>query len=227
MKKNKLFIALAIALCSSVVMADDEKIDYTLTVKSWHNALNVANKDTNLTLQAANGPIIGLTARKGDYFVTGTTMLESSYHTVSQPGSTWLARKDMDFAFGYRYTPNISLIVGYKTIWMKDGSYTNWLEKHSGLYYGIAGFKLLNDTTFVYGNFSYLPKASDSGTSQVDVINSTKMQTYEAGLGYALTNSTQITAGFRSQQVKDYNVTQSRSETATMKGFLVGMNVNF
>ena len=61
MKMNKLLIAFAVAACSTAVMADDEKIDYSLSVKTWHNSLYVANKDTNLTLQAANSPIIGLT----------------------------------------------------------------------------------------------------------------------------------------------------------------------
>jgi hypothetical protein len=223
MKKHKLLIALAIAACSTVAMADEEKIDYSLSVKSWHNSINVANKDTNITTQAANGPIIGITARKGDYFVTASSMLESSYRYQT----VWLARKDIDYAFGYRYNQNVSLILGYKTVTMKDGSYSDWLEKHSGIYYGVSGFKLVTDAAFVYGNFSYMPKMKDSGTSSVDVINSSKFMNYEAGLGYALSNSSQLTVGFRTQQVKDYNVTQSRSEKSTMKGIVAGVNVNF
>ena len=227
MKKNKLIIALAIATCASAVMADDDKIDYSLSVKTWHNTLYVANKDTNITLQAANSPIIGLTAKKGDYFVTVQTMVESSYHTVSSSTSTWLARKDLDFAFGYRYNPNISLIAGYKTLWMKDGSQTDWLERHSGVYFGVAGFKPVTDSVFAYGNFTYAPSMSNQGTASIDVTNSIKFMNYEVGAGYTLTNTSQLVAGFRTQQVKDYNVTQSRSEKAIMKGITLGLNVNF
>jgi len=228
MKKNKLLIALAIAACSTAVIADDEKIDYSLSVKTWHNNLYVANKDTNITLQAANSPIIGLTAKKGDYFVTVQTMMESSYHTVSSPtNSTWLARKDLDFAFGYRYNPNVSLIAGYKTLWMKDGSQTNWLERHSGVYFGVAGFKPVTDSVFAYGNFTYAPSMSNEGTSVIDNTNSIKFMNYEVGAGYTLTNTSQLIAGLRTQQVKDYNVTMSRSEKVVMKGLILGVNVNF
>jgi hypothetical protein len=223
MKKNLFVVAIALSVTSIVAMADEEKIDYSLTVKSWHNAINVANKDDNITTQAANGPIIGITAKKGDYFVTASTMLESSYRYTN----VWLARKDVDFAFGYRYNQNVSLIVGHKTLYMKDGSYTDWLEKHAGVYLGVAGFKLLNDATFVYGNLSYAPSMSSSGTSSIDVTNSAKFTTYEAGLGYTLSNSSQLTIGYRSQQAKDYNVTKSRSQTATMKGIIAGVNINF
>jgi hypothetical protein len=46
MKKNKLLIAFAFAACSGAVMADD-KIDYSLSVKSWQNNINVSNTSTN------------------------------------------------------------------------------------------------------------------------------------------------------------------------------------
>jgi hypothetical protein len=49
----------------------------------------------------------------------------------------------------------------------------------------------------------------------------------EIGLGYVLNNTTQLTAGYRYQQSKLYNITQSRNETNTMRGLLAGVNVNF
>jgi hypothetical protein len=68
---------------------------------------------------------------------------------------------------------------------------------------------------------------SSSGTSQVDTVNNFKLSNYELGTGYATSNSTQLTLGYRNQVATDYNVTRSRSEKFSLSGIIFGVNVNF
>jgi predicted porin len=69
---------------------------------------------------------------------------------------------------------------------------------------------------------------SQKKTAQADTVTNMKAVNYEVGAGYALSNSSQLTFGYRIQDMKSTNTTQSnRTETTTMKGFLVGANINF
>lgn len=219
--KNKLLIALAIASCATSVMADEE-IKYSLAIKSWNNTFNVANPSSNVNTQGNNSPIVTLTAVRGNYFVSANYMLESSYRYRT----VWLSRKDYDYSVGYRYTNNLSFVGGQSILKFKDGSQTNWTETSSGYFLGVAGFEMLNDKIFVTANYKHMPslKVSTTGT---DYYRNMKGFSSEVGLGYVLNNTTQLTAGYRFQQSKLYNITQSRNETNTMRGLLVGMNVNF
>jgi long-subunit fatty acid transport protein len=223
MKKISAVALAALTAISISAKAEGDNIDYSLNIKAWSNSIHVENKDTNVTTMNAVGPLMALTARKGDYFASVTTMMPSSYTYQT----TWLKRRDSDVAVGYKYNQNLSFVGGYKYVSLTDGSQTNWVEQHQGLYVGVSGFKLVGEKTFLYGNLAYLPKLKDSGTPQVDITNSSKFMSYEYGAGYALTNSTQLTLGYRTQIVKDYNVTKARSEKSTMQGLLMGVNVNF
>jgi long-subunit fatty acid transport protein len=53
------------------------------------------------------------------------------------------------------------------------------------------------------------------------------LTTYELGLGYALTSSTQLVAGYRSQLFKNFNVTDNKNESGSIGGPIIGLNVNF
>lgn len=224
MKSRYLIATLCLSAFVSSVLAAEDKIDYSLSVKSW-------NADIKVDLGAAgsgsttkgNSPIIGLTARKGNYFASVSALLESSYNF----NTATVSRKDFDVSAGFRATENISVIGGYKALTMKDHSISNYVEEHAGAYAGLAGFKLLNNTDFIYGNFWVVPKMTSSGTAAVDKLEDFKAQNYEIGFGRALTPSTQVTVGYRTQEMKTKNITQNRSEVYTMKGFLVGMNANF
>jgi hypothetical protein len=224
MKLNKLMLALVIGACASSVMAAEDKIDYSLSVKSWSSSVNVdIGSAGSGTTSVGNSPILGLTAKKGDYFASVSTLMETSYVF----SSATVARKDFDLGLGYRLNENISLIGGYKSLTMTDHSISNYVEKHAGAYVGLAGFKLLNDTSFLYGNFWVAPSMTSTGTAAVDKLSDFKAQNYEIGFGQALTSSTQVTLGWRNQQMKTNNQTQNRSETYTMKGLIAGLNVNF
>jgi len=221
MKKNKLLTALAIAACSSAVIADEE-INYSLSIKTWNNAINVANTSSNVTTQSINAPLISLVIRKGDYFISASTLLESSYRYKT----VWLARKDFDYALGYRLTDNISVLGGYKMLQSIDGSQTNWTDKNTGYYVGVSGFKMILDQTYAYGNLSYMPSVKTSSTG-TDYYRDQKMTTSELGLGYVLNKNTQLTGGYRFQTFDSYNITQTRSEKLTVRGLLAGVNINF
>lgn len=223
---NKLASISLAALIITPCWADGNEMSYGLGLKAWTNSINVQNQGQgggDITTSNTVAPIVSFTARKGDYFLTFSTLMPSSYtyRTV------WLKRSDKDIALGYRLNENLSLLGGYKSLTFTDGSYSDYVEKHAGFYLGAAAIKFISDKTFIYGNAAYIPKMSNSGTAQVDKLENTSLSNYEAGFGYALTNSTQITLGFRSQTAKDDNITQRRSEKMTMQGVIMGLNVNF
>ena len=68
MKKINLLVYLLITagFFSSNAIADEE-INYSFSVKNWNNKIKMDNGDgsANVTTQAANGPIIGFTAKIG------------------------------------------------------------------------------------------------------------------------------------------------------------------
>ena len=77
MLKNKLLIALAIAVCSSATFADD-KIDYSFSLKNWNNKIKQSNSTNTV-----NGTVISATAKKGDFFITGSRLLPVTYTNSS------------------------------------------------------------------------------------------------------------------------------------------------
>ncbi len=50
---------------------------------------------------------------------------------------------------------------------MTDRTISNYIEEHNGIYVGLAGFKLLNNTDFTYGNYWVAPSMTSSGTAVV------------------------------------------------------------
>ena len=69
MKKNKLLIALATAAFGIGAFAADDEINYSFSLKDWNHKF----KQTSST-EGVNSPIISGTARKGDYFITGSAL---------------------------------------------------------------------------------------------------------------------------------------------------------
>lgn len=231
MYQRNLIVALCFGVCASPAFAAEDKIDYSFSVKAWNTGIDANISGGSTKTSKSNSPVIGLTARKGDYFVSASTLLDTGFVFKSGTANTaTVARKDYDLSLGYRATPNLSVIAGHKSMTMTDHSVTtgHYVETHKGLYYGVAGFKLLTDQDFVYGNFWIAPKMSTSGTPVIDISDNVKVQNYEIGFGRALTPTTQFTVGFRNQQINLNNMSkQGRKETFTMEGVLVGLNVNF
>ena len=77
MKKNKLLIALSIAACSGAAIAND-KIDYSFSLKSWNNKISQGTSTNQV-----NGTVISATAKKGDFFITGSRLLPVTYTNSS------------------------------------------------------------------------------------------------------------------------------------------------
>ena len=69
MENNKLLIALSIAACSGAAIAND-KIDYSFSLKSWNNKISQGTSTNQV-----NGTVISATAKKGDFFITGSRLL--------------------------------------------------------------------------------------------------------------------------------------------------------
>ena len=147
MLKNKLLIALAIAACSGVTMAND-KIDYSFSLKSWNNKISQGNSTNQV-----NGTVISATAKKGDFFITGSRLLPVTYTNSS---GTALIRNDSDIALGWSFSPNLSLLVGKKIIG-SGGSTTGGFNIP---YFGLNGFSSLDEKSFLYGTFTRSPKVS-------------------------------------------------------------------
>ena len=222
MKINKLLIAAAILACSTSVIADNEKIDYSLSIKSWNNVLSTRNSSSSgITTPSQNAPIIAIVARKGDYFVAANALLRSTY-TYS---TSYMSRTDYDIAFGYRATENISILGGYKTLIVVDGSQTNWKETNTGFFIGASGFSSIADQSFAYGNIQYVPNMKHKTTAN-EYYRNQKFTSTEFGLGYIVNKSTQLTGGYRYQIFDSYNITRSRSENAKLDGIIFGLNIN-
>jgi len=203
MKKNKLLIALAIAACSSAVMADD-KIDYSFSLKSWNNKISQGNNTNNV-----NGTVISATAKKGDFFITGSRLLPVTY--TNSEGSSF-GRQDSDIALGWSFSPNLSLLGGKKIIGSSSGSFNI-------PYFGLNGFSSIDEKSFLYGTFTRSPKVSASAT--ITKSGTITFTNYEGGYGYLWDKSTQLTAGYRSQTISNVN------PSATMAGIIFGANFSF
>ena len=207
MKKNKLLIALAIAACATTALADDE-INYSFGLKSWNHKFKQDSVTDN-----TSGTILSATARKGDYFVTGSALMPTTY--TFEAGSN-LIRRDTDIAVGYSLNSNVSLLAGQKRIGVRMYEVDTDSTSNSTIsisYLGLNGFTSIGEQSFLYGTVTRSFKAKDSSNTE-----STKFSSYEAGVGYIINKNTQLTAGYRYQRFSD-------SSTTTLPGIIFGVNI--
>ena len=213
MKKNKLFVALAISAFSNVVMADD-KIDYSFGLKSWNNELKTAN-GTNT--DNASGTIVSATARKGDYFLATSLFNPATY---TQQSGDFMTRRDIDFALGYSLNSNFSALLGSKRVGIRQYS-SGWSSSTISMtYLGINGFTPVGENTFIFGQVTRSIKLNDSSIYAVGV--KTIFTGYEAGYGYILNKNTQLTVGYRDQK---FATNSSSYSSATLSGVIFGVNI--
>jgi len=215
MKKNKLLIALAIAACATTALADDE-INYSLNLKSWNHKI----KDSSTVSSNVSATVISGTARKGQYFLTGSLLMPTTYYFGD---GSYLDRRDADLAVGWSATSNISLLGGAKRIQSNNydfaGSSSSLTSSKFDInYIGVNGFEAIGEKTFVYGTAT----RSLSASKTKDGVKTTGLTftTYEAGFGYVLSKEAQLTAGYRNQALKN-------DGTVTLSGFMVGANFSF
>ena len=196
-------MTLAIAVCSSTTFADD-KIDYSFSLKNWNNKISQGNSTNTV-----NGTVISATAKKGDFFITGSRLLPVTY-TNSE--GTAFGRQDSDIALGWSFSPNLSVLGGKKIIGSSSGSFNI-------PYFGLNGFSSIDEKSFLYGTFTRSPKVSASTT--ITRSGTITFTNYEGGYGYLWDKSTQLTAGYRSQTISNVN------PSATMAGIIFGANFSF
>jgi len=209
MKNSKLLIALAIAASASTAMADEE-INYSFSLKNWNHKLKQSPTNT----ETVNATVISATARKGDYFITGSSLLPTTYAYGS---GTELFRRDIDLALGWSFNPNVSLLAGSKKIGVRSYSTSDGSDSYNinVTYLGANGFTTIGEKSFVYGTYTQSIKGKNT-----DEDNSIKLTTYEGGLGYVLRKDTQLTVGFRNQKFVG-----SSGYTTTIPGIIFGVNV--
>jgi hypothetical protein len=215
MKRNKLLIALAIAACATTALADDE-INYSLNLKSWSHKLKA-----DINSATANGTVLSGTARKGDYFLTGSVLMPTTYYFGN---GSYMDRRDTDIAAGWSIRPNIALLGGVKRILGNSYDFSGTssdltVSKWNFSYVGINGFESIGEKSFVYGTLtrSFNGDRVKGGAKTTGLT----LTTYEAGVGYILSKEAQLTAGYRSQKVG------GDTTNPELSGLLVGANFNF
>jgi len=208
MKKNKLLIAISAALCVSSVLADDD-IVYSFSLKDWNHKFKQRSSST----EAVNAAIVSGTARKGDYFITFSTLLSTTY---SFGYGSELFRRDTDLALGWSVNSNVSLLAGQKNIGVRDYNTSDgWSNYNINLtYLGANGFTSIGEKSFLYGTYtqSIDGKVTDDNSKM-------KFTNYEGGLGYVLSKDTQLTVGYRNQKFV------GTTATTTLPGIIFGINV--
>jgi len=209
-KNNKLLIPLAIAAFTSGAFAADDEINYSFSLKNWGHTF----KQTSST-EGVNSPVISGTAKKGDYFITGSALLPTTY---SFGDGSNLVRRDTDIALGYSINSNVSLLGGQKNILVRTFSTTNVLSQYNiNLnYLGVSGFTSIGEKSFLYGTYT-----NSANGKRKDTNVSVKFNNYEGGLGYVLNKETQLTVGYRSQKFTFAGDTYS----TTLSGLIFGVNI--
>jgi hypothetical protein len=207
MKKNKLLIALAIAACSSAVMADEE-ISYSFGLKSWNHKLKETVQTSN-----TSSTIVSFTAKKGDYFLAASFLQPTTY----SDSSGYFIRKDADIAFGYSLNSNFSALLGTKRLGVTETSGAPTTVNIT--YLGANGFTAIGEKTFLFGQLTRSIKLKDSSVPASSGYSST-FSAYELGLGYVLNKNTQVTAGYRTQ-IFDPN----SGVSTVLPGIIFGVNL--
>ena len=197
MKKNIVFVALGLSAFSIVALADDDKINYSISAKMWNNQIQNTGDPKS---ESANTPIYSLTAKKSEYFVTASFLIPTTYTQYkSDTGLTYTNRRDADLAIGYSLNPNISLLAGHKVIGApRTSSGTRYEETVHFSYIGANGFTSISESQFLYGTLTRSFKGKDTSDG---VTSSPKLTTYEAGYGYLLNRFTQLSVGYRMQKI--------------------------
>jgi len=217
MKMNRLLAALAVATCSTAVMADEE-INYSFNLKNW----NTTFRDATSTSNTSNASIVSFTAKKDVFYFTASAILPATFHFNN---GTYLDRRDTDIAVGWMANSNLSLLGGVKraslTNYDFSGSNTSSTPStYYANYLGINGFKSIGEKQFLFGIATKSLNASRSRSGiKTTGLNYT---TFELGIGHTLSKETQLTIGYRIQDLKFPD-----GGYAKMDGLIFGANFNF
>jgi hypothetical protein len=173
-------------LCGLLVSATSAAKDvvYQASYKVWHNTLATDYRDfsgqTQGKYETANSSVIALSARKNQWFLAGSALLNSDYvlkpevqtGTIELPFTGVSSRRDFDVGLGWSLLPKVSLLVGYKQV---GGTRNYWFKRafpnqpvganlpegdysvHNDLrvkapFVGVSGAQSMYGSFFVYGS---------------------------------------------------------------------------
>lgn len=225
------FAVITIALAGAA-QAQSEDIKFSAGMKAWNHNINihvVNNSGPNKNYDgssnvSATAPLLSLTAKKGDFFITYSTLLTTVY---ALDGGD-IMRNDTDLALGWSFTPGYSVLIGQKTLFTKDNNnVTGWNSnesKEKGYFLGFTGAQVLQDRWYAYESYVHAPNLE-----QKKYVTNEKLSfsTLEAGVGYALDTKTQFSLGYRSQVHKSSDASRLRDETVKVNGLIFGVSHNF
>ena len=225
--KNQV-ISIFVILVSTFAVAQEE-IKWSGSVKVWNASASVVSNSGTRTWNtpSSSSGNISLTGKKENLFVVFSTLLPTSY--VLDYSSTvggYLRREDYDIALGYSFIDNLSLLLGYKNLTYKtDGVSTGTMNSS---YVGLSGSKLVSDRSFLYGTFTTSLAVNDSQSNYGgDTQDNQRNSMFEIGTGYALTNSTQLTLGYRGQYFVRRYASNNNTASDVIQGLIFGVNHNF
>ena len=221
--KNQV-ISIFLLLVSTFAVAQEE-IKWSGSVKVWNASASIKGNGGALTVNAhaSSAGNLSLTGKKGDFFGVVSTLLPTAYPVdYSSTVGGYVRREDYDLALGYSFMPSVAALVGYKNVTYKaDNASAGTM---TAPYIGLTGSKSMNDRSFLYGTVIYAPNLIDNMATADD--KHTFLQ-YELGYGYAITGTTQLTFGYRSQEIAHRYRTTQKWYSDTISGVIFGVNHNF
>ena len=127
-----------------------------------------------------------------------------------------------DLAVGWSMNQNISFLAGVKKVGSNNfdfsGSTATATPSNFNIsYLGLNGFTSVSDKSFLYGTATKSLKVTKSNQPTASL----SFTTYEAGYGYLINKSTQLSLGYRSQ------VLRNDGTDTTLAGFIFGSSFSF
>ena len=220
----KNILVLGLVLASAFAIADED-IKWSGSVKVWNASASIKGNGGAVTVNAnaSSAGNLSLTGKRGDFFGVVSTLLPTAYPVdYSSTVGGYVRREDYDFALGYSFMPNVAALVGYKNVTYKTDNAS--AGTMTAPYLGLTGSKSMNEKSFLYGTVIYAPNLIDTQSSNDD--KHTFLQ-YELGYGYAITGTTQLTFGYRSQEIAHRYRTTQNWYSDTIRGVIFGVNHNF
>ena len=225
MKNLTTFAIVATTLICNGAKADED-IKWSAALKVWDAALSQPDNHNGMqmhTSASSSAGNIAITAKKGDYFVTASALLPTSYDYGS---GNYLHRNDTDLAFGWHFSESFSVLIGQKRISYIDGTVGAQQQAINSTYAGLSGAKLISDRGFIYGTLIYGLHTKNSG-DQPSSNYKESMDAEEIGYGYALDKTTQLTVGYKIQHVNSHYNPQNIDFNSSVGGVIFGANFNF
>lgn len=244
--KKLIWLTSALMLSSGLAYAEEEQVaqkDFhvTLSAKAWAHTWNGWQNSSNagtVSVDQSEIPFIGgATVTYGKFFLSGNYSPETNYDFTRFTGALNGKRKEYDLNFGYYIHPQVALALGYKAVnihyydSVTPTTYYDWNYRFPII--GIMANAPVMDTKFfMYGSGAIGIGGTVSGNTASNAKNVDKVEykTFEAGMGYAITNALKGTVGYKYQEMnakwKD-SVGVLAKPRDTTSGLMLGVSYTF